>query len=115
MIFIKSLGFAWDGLVKAFKEQRNLKIQSVIFLLVIARGIFCGISSLAWCAIILASATDFVSELMNTSIEGLVDMVSPGHNPKAGVVKDMAAATVLVASCFAIVVGFIIFSRYLIS
>ena len=37
------------------------------------------------------------AELFNTAIEALCDFVSPGHDPRIGIVKDVAAAAAGVA------------------
>ena len=52
-------------------------------------------------------------EIINTAIERLVDLVSPHHNPKAGIIKDMAAGAVLFSAIMAIVCGVLIFGKYI--
>lgn len=51
--------------------------------------------------------------MINTSIEDLVDLVTLERTPQAGKIKDMAAGAVLVASVIAIVVGVVIFKKYI--
>jgi diacylglycerol kinase len=51
----------------------------------------------------------FIAELINTALETLVDLVSPEINPKAGLIKDISAAAVLIAAIFACLVGCFIF------
>jgi diacylglycerol kinase len=50
----------------------------------------------------------FIAELFNTTIETLVDLVSPEFNPKAGLIKDISAAAVLIAALMALITGIII-------
>jgi diacylglycerol kinase len=50
-----------------------------------------------------------ILELVNTSIEEMVDLVSPEIQEKAKVAKDVAAATVLVASIGSVIVGVLLF------
>jgi len=50
-----------------------------------------------------------VTEVLNTSIENLVDLVSPEKNKQAGIVKDIAAGAVLLSALTAVVVAFIMF------
>lgn len=50
-----------------------------------------------------------VTEMLNTSIENLVDLVSPEKNKQAGIVKDIAAGAVLLSALTAVVVAFIMF------
>ncbi len=52
-------------------------------------------------------------ELINTAIEEIVDFVSPGRHEKAGKIKDLAAAAVLIVSIVAFIIAIIIFIPYL--
>ena len=54
-------------------------------------------------------------EAMNTAIEQLVDLVSPEYRKQAGVVKDVAAAAVLITAVTAVIIGIILFLPKLIS
>lgn len=54
-----------------------------------------------------------VSELFNTAIEQLTNLVSPDFSKQAGLVKDIAAAAVLIAAIIALIVGCIIFYPHL--
>eukprot|EP01026_Neomeris_dumetosa_P020438 TRINITY_DN182387_c0_g1_i1.p2 TRINITY_DN182387_c0_g1~~TRINITY_DN182387_c0_g1_i1.p2 ORF type:complete len:101 (+),score=2.44 TRINITY_DN182387_c0_g1_i1:30-305(+) len=59
--------------------------------------------------VILAIGLGRITEAFNTSIEKLVDLVSPEYNVLAGKVKDIAAATVFLAVIFSGCIGLIIF------
>jgi diacylglycerol kinase len=52
-------------------------------------------------------------EIINTSIENLVDLMTDNYHPKAEKAKDAAAAAVLLSSIISILVGLIIFIPYL--
>ena len=51
-------------------------------------------------------------EMLNSSIENLVDLVTLERKPLAGKIKDVAAGAVLVASIIALVIGVIVFRKY---
>lgn len=53
------------------------------------------------------------AELFNSSLERLVDLVSPQYHPLAGQVKDIAAGAVLVCAIAAALIGIILFYPYL--
>ena len=75
---------------------------------VIAAGIFLGLTgapALWWALVGLAVGLVLVAEMANTAIETLADRIHPGQHPEIGVVKDVAAGAVLVATIVAIVVG----------
>jgi diacylglycerol kinase len=52
-------------------------------------------------------------ELLNTAIEGIVDLISPERQVKAGRVKDIAAAAVLFSAILSGSIGVVIFANYL--
>lgn len=107
---MKPLKYAYDGLVEACKTQLNMKIHLVAMILVIAAGILLDLSATEWVLITFCIGMVISTELINTALEYLVDLVSPEHNIQAGKVKDIAAAAVLIVSVMALVTGIIIFA-----
>ena len=81
---------------------------------VTAAGFYFGISRGEWIAVVLCFGMVLAAEGFNSAIERLVNLVSPGRNPLAGDIKDVAAGAVLVCAIAAAVVGLIIFLPYLI-
>jgi len=106
---IKSFGYAVSGLTYAIKTQANFRIHLVAVVIVTLAGCYFHLALNEWLAIIFVIGLVLVTELINTSIEVLVDLVSPDFNDKAGKVKDIAAAAVLLAAFIAVVTGAIIF------
>ena len=112
-IFLRSFNYAWKGILKAVREERNLKVQLLIALVVIYAGFYFHISDAEWVAILLCTAMVIGLELINSAIESLVDLISPEWNPLAGKVKDIAAGAVLFVSIISLVVGILIFHKYI--
>ncbi len=106
---LKSFGYAFKGLGYAYKTQLNFRIHLAATLAAILLAGYLHVSITEWIWIALCVTLVLSAELLNTSIEILTDMVSPGFNPKAGHVKDVAAAGVTITAIFAAVVGCIIF------
>lgn len=106
---INSFKYAIEGIISSFKTERNMKIHVLAMIIVIALGLFFKLNKVEWCFIIIAIASVISAELFNTAIETVVDMVSPERNPKAKLVKDIAAGAVLVVAIGAAIIGFIIF------
>ncbi|OOQ58632.1 diacylglycerol kinase family protein [Mucilaginibacter pedocola] len=107
--FIRGFGFAFNGLKYAYTTQLNFRVHVFAGLLAIAMGFFLQISAAEWNWVTLCIAMVLLTELLNTGIETLTDLVSPGYNKLAGHVKDVSAAAVLVTAFFALVTGCIIF------
>lgn len=111
----RSFGFAWKGLKTAVSTEVNMKIHLTVAILVVAAGFLFRISNFEWIAVILCIGLVFSAEIFNTSIETLVDKVSPNIDPLAGRTKDIAAGAVLVAAVISVVVGLLIFLPKIIS
>ena len=106
--FLKGFYFAFNGISYSFRTQLNFRIHCLISLLVIAVCFYLGLTAAEWLWIFAAIAFVFIAELFNTAIEILVDLVSPEFNPKAGLIKDISAAAVLIAAIMALITGIII-------
>jgi diacylglycerol kinase len=106
---IRSFGFAFKGIQYATASQLNFRIHLVATLVAIGLGFALQISVEEWQWIILSITLVLVTELLNTAIETLTDLVSPTYNIKAGHVKDVSAGAVVVAAVFAFITGLIIF------
>ena len=107
--FLKSFGYAFSGLSYAFRSQFNFKVHSTALVIVGFLGWCYKLSANEWLWVIIASGMVLITELLNTAVEVLVDLVSPDTNPKAKIIKDVAAAAVLVMAFTAVVIGLIIF------
>lgn len=62
-----------------------------------------------WVALVFAITIVITTEMLNTSIEDLVAVLHPEHDPKIGRVLDVAAGAVLITSIAAITIGLIVF------
>lgn len=106
---IKSFGFAFEGIATFFKTQHNARIHSVAAVVVIVLGFILDVNVTEWCLLIAIIALVMLSEMVNTAIEFLTDLVSPDYHPLAKKAKDVAAGAVFVAAMAAVVIGLIVF------
>jgi len=95
--FRARLGFALRGLAHALRSEASLKLQALagaaaLLVLLVLRP-----PAVWWALVFLASALVMAAELLNTAIEHLADLLHPQHSPGIRLVKDCAAAGVLVA------------------
>lgn len=107
--FISSVKNALKGLSAAFREQRNLRIQSTISLLAIVVGVWLKITRMEWAIIFTCIGLVMGLELMNSAIEVLLDKLHPENDSAIGKAKDIAAGAVLIAAICSAIVGFWIF------
>lgn len=112
--FFKSVSFALNGLKLGWHEK-HFKIHLVAAVLCITFGFLLEINITEWFVILICIAAVLSLEMINTSIEHLVDLVEPNYNPKAGTIKDLAAGAVLVFSIISAVIGIMIFGKYILA
>lgn len=107
--FIKSFYYAFQGIISSLKQEKNMKVHIIIMLIVIICGIIFKISKIEWIICIILFALVISLELVNTSIEKTVDLITQEKNEIAKIAKDVAAGAVLVAAIAAAIIGLLIF------
>ena len=111
--FIRSFGYAIEGFRTAVATERNIKVQLLVGVLAIVAGVVLRIDALSWVLVLLCIGLVLFAELVNTSIEAIVDLATKDLHPLAKRAKDIAAASVFTLSITAAVVGIIVFARAL--
>ena len=79
------------------------------FVASILLGFFSSLSTREWVSILLASAMVLIGEALNSALEKACDAITIDPHPSIRDAKDLAAGAVLLASCFALLVGCLIF------
>ena len=101
----RRLRFALAGLGHALRVERSLRTQGGVFALVVLALLVLRPGALWWAAVMLASAGVLAAELFNTALEALADHLHPEQHPRIRIVKDCAAAGVLIAALGAVAVA----------
>jgi len=107
--FIKSFGWARNGLRAVWREERNFRIQLVIGTLAVIAGFLSDFVAVQWVLLVMTIALVLMGEIVNTVIEDICDKIQPEHDPAIGKIKDMMAGYVLLSSVAAVIVGLFIF------
>lgn len=94
---------------KFFEREQNLLIHITMTIIVTAFGVIFNLQLYEWLLVYLMVAFVITSELVNSSIESVVDLYTKKFNPLAMIAKDVAAAAVLVSAFTAFCVGIYIF------
>lgn len=106
---IRSFKFAFDGLKTALKEEPNLRVHFLLAVLALFLGFVLKLSNLEWLVLILTIGLVLILELINTSVESIVNLVSPQIQNEAKIAKDVSAAAVLMAAILSLTVGAFLF------
>ena len=72
-------------------------------------GAVLNIERLEWMALVIVIGFVWMAELFNTCLEKVMNFLSTEKHPQIKLIKDMAAAAVLISSLMAVVVGCLIF------
>lgn len=111
----RSFRFAGQGVVALFRYENNARFHAMAALLVVGVGAWLGLTPTEWAIILTQIGLVFMAEAVNTAVEKLCDVVSPGHHPTIKAVKDMAAGAVLVLAIVSVLVGLLILGPKLIA
>ncbi|MBC8112797.1 MAG: diacylglycerol kinase family protein [Candidatus Saccharimonas sp.] len=106
--FFRSVAHAWSGLVYMFLTQRNARLHLIGALAAIALATWLHVDSTRWAILLLTIGAVCAGETINTTVEALVDLLSPEWHERAKVAKDVSAGAVLLLAVTAIAVGLIV-------
>ncbi|NLL44126.1 MAG: diacylglycerol kinase [Mollicutes bacterium] len=107
--FITSFKHSLDGLKYAYKYEQSMIIHLIVVILVVVFGVWLKISLMEWLLCFILIGLVLATELVNTSLEAVVDLTCPKIHPLAKIAKDTASAAVFVFSLIAFISGLIIF------
>ena len=91
------------------QEEFNFKIHLLIAFFVLFFGILFDLNKFEWVVIIFAIFLVLITEVLNTSIENLADLLVSETNTNVKIIKDIAAGAVLLTSLAATIVGLLVF------
>jgi len=100
---------AGDGIWRALREEPNFRIQLVAAVVAIALAVWLHFDLWRWIAVVLVIGIVLASELFNTCLEHVIDLIKPEAHPLARFAKHAGAGAVLVASLSAAVVGALLY------
>lgn len=108
-----SFKYAFSGVGYAFMHNQNLRIHFLAAITVVIAGFYFNVTDLEKWILGFTILLALCSEMINTSIEEMIDLITTEHRKEAKAAKDVGAGMVLVSSLGALVVGVIIFTPYI--
>lgn len=107
----RSFLFALQGFRTAIATERNIRLMLGGAAFAVVMGAILRIDAVSWACVFICCGMVIATELINTAIETVVDLVSPEFHPLAGRAKDIAAAASWTVSLVSAIAGIIIFVR----
>lgn len=104
-----SFGFAWQGLKALFRTEHNAWIHGGLTVAVVVLSFLLPVTPTEAAILLLTMAFVWSAEIFNTALEKAMDFISAERHPQIKLVKDLAAAAVLVSAIAALLIGLLIF------
>lgn len=106
--YVHKFRYAFGGLFHGIRHDKSIFLQCMLGTGVLLAFLLFDLSTIEWCMIILLVGLVITLEFVNSAIETIVDFISPQYHEKAKIMKDYAAAAVLVMSITAAIVALLI-------
>ena len=107
--FTRSFRYAIRGLFRLLKTEQNAQVHFVAAICIGLAAYFFHLNRLEATIIFFAVALVFVTEITNTAIEKLLDLVHPESHSQIAYIKDALAGAVLISASIATIVGVLVF------
>jgi diacylglycerol kinase (ATP) len=105
-----SLNYAVEGIIHVLRTQRNMRIHFAVAVVVLVAALIVNVTKLELIALLISITFVLITEMINTAIEGAIDIATTSFDPMAKLAKDIAAGGVLIASVNALAVGYLVFA-----
>ncbi len=107
----ESISYALKGVLYLFLYHRNMRIIFLLGMVAFLFGVAFQLKGIELIALCVTITLVFIAEIFNTAIEMMMNMLSTKYRLRIKLVKDIAAAVVLLTSLNAVAVGYILFSK----
>lgn len=111
---LKSFSYALEGVLFAFKNNQNFRLHVFAGLAVVIFAIIFKVGAFEMGILGVMILLVLCTEMINTAIEEMTNLISREHSKEAKIAKDVAAGMVLLTSVGSVIVGVLVFLPYII-
>lgn len=111
---LNSFKYAFAGIYFAFKYNRNIKIHFLVAFIVILASLYFRVNPFEMGILGIMILLVICTEMINTAIEEVVNLLVQEHRKEAKIAKDVSAGMVLLTAMGSIIVGVLIFTPHII-
>lgn len=94
------------------KSERNFQLEVFALIINLFLIVYFKLNSTDVALILVVCFLVLIAETINTAIEKICDFVEPNFNKKIGLIKDISAGAVILATLLSIIVGVLVYSKY---
>lgn len=106
---LDSFRYAVEGVVHVFRTQRHMRFHFFMVVLVLTLAKVYRLNRTELLVLFFSICFVLITEMVNTAVEAVIDMITQSYHPLAKHAKDVTAGAVLIASINAVVVGYVLF------
>ena len=107
--FFSATRNALNGIIHAFKTEKNLRNDYIIGALVLFVSLFFDFTRTELICLVLTIGFVIFAEMINSTVEYIVNLVKTEYDLNAKAAKDIAAGGVLIASIISVIVAYLLF------
>ncbi|MCK9223772.1 MAG: diacylglycerol kinase [Candidatus Muirbacterium halophilum] len=96
--FFKNWGYAMSGFLEVFKNETALRLEIIVFIILTIVSLFFKIPSIHRLLMYSCFFIVIIVELINSSIERCVDLITKDYHDLAKHAKDAVSAAVMTAN-----------------
>ena len=106
--FINVIKYSMQGFAHFCKYERSAILHLIVAIVIVLGSLSLEMKPIEWVFMLFIIFTMLAIELLNTAIEAVCDLVSPGYNKLVKVAKDTAsAATFSISLALVVAIGII--------
>jgi diacylglycerol kinase (ATP) len=93
-----SFNYAIEGIIHVLRTQRNMRIHLLIALVVVVLALLLNVTRFELMALLISITFVLIAEMINSAIEGAIDIATTSFDPMAKLAKDVAAGYLVFSS-----------------
>jgi diacylglycerol kinase (ATP) len=110
----ESFNVAIEGIIYTLKSQKNMRLHFLLAAGVVLLAVALNLEKIEIVLLLIAITIVLITEMFNTAVERVLDIVTPEFHPQTRIIKDIVAGCVLLAAVSSVIIGYLVFSRFLI-
>jgi diacylglycerol kinase (ATP) len=109
----KSFLNAFRGVFMMIKTERNFQIELLAFFVNLFLIFYFRLNNTDAALVFIASFAVLSAEIFNTAIEKICDIIQPDFDKRIGFIKDISAGAVVLTAIASVIVGVLVYGKYI--
>lgn len=111
----KSFLNAFRGVFFMLTSERNFQLEVLALFINIFLIFYLKLSNIDTIFILIVCIGVLVAEIFNTAIEKICDIIQPEFDKRIGFIKDISAGAVTLMAILSVIVGILVYWKYIFS